>query len=1066
MLRDDDGGDSDLAWVDAPNSWHQSLARIVDHRFSTLAELRRFAIRAKKAGVSALMLVQINKVSQCPGPWYNGLQLCDHINGSYPAADGTLAEWRQMLKEIAPVRLMWWTNPAYWSVQGPVWAQAMADRHSDVSSWFSWGAEDCQGVTECMGRNVQVPGVGCAQGSWGSLNGFEGERSALASFGSPAYADYMVDAMANSWTRNLGIDGYTEDVSANYGCMMQTNGRGSMPSWRQIVARVRRQQPQVVMSGEGYSSWSNIIESDANLGGQGDPRFILAMRRAVLDGDASTLEPIASTSGADAATVVCYLHPAYDGQQPGGCPTLYFRDRTAVIREVGQHTLWVALMAGSGIVAQHDYDPESTCMGWEGCAYWMQMDGPGAWWNVTGDPYVEGRDSPLWAFSRHRSLNRLALRSKLPISQVAPPNGKPDGGALAYLKHDALGPHGDACILVFNPHSTALEITIDLSALPPVLLDGSVTPRDLMRMDAEGGAPGTSVAPPPLAATWTVRVEAGQAHAFGGFTLASFAPRRGKRGACVAEDGFQKPAAGSTLQECFLECPADSRCANVHVGYVHITYMERPPPTACTLLGSVPSPSAACVEGTGTLIRKLEGGRPLAPPSPPSAAPAPVPPPPAPPPRIPQPWPGASFDELTAYRASVLYEGAHYDAARVPPLSSLPTLTASNRATFPEWNRYVQHVYGEHPPLPLDLNTLSWFYWFAPVRLTAIFLCDWIDSYAEVQYGTPWTGGLAAWTWGPEHLVRRSGFFVHRAPWSTEALQASERLEVMRYGPIPQRGFVERGDMWFYHAVGSGIFVPKDAFDLPVAVHYERHMAVPRTEILGRPPRDAWQHSGYGLEQEADEFWPNIRFYLHDGTACESISSEKHILSCANLPVPMWHAMNDPLPPACVGGVSVDGEFTDGGMYGSTGIPYELHSDDVRRCGTPRPPQPRPPPRPPHLPPLQPPSPSPSEPQSPKTPPSPSQPTPLSDGDASRQAAGGGGGGGGSTRSEFNLLSLIVTLLVLGGVVAVVIERRRRRVWQARALAAAKATDMEIDTVSLVPAMQEDSDSDASEIME
>ena len=68
-----------------------------------------------------------------------------------------------------------------------------------------------------------------------------------------------------------------------------------------------------------------------------------------------------------------------------------------------------------------------------------------------------------------------------------------------------------------------------------------------------------------------------------------------------------------------------------------------------------------------------------------------------------------------------------------------------------------------------------------------------------------------------------------------------------------------------------------------VAVHYERHMAVPRTEILGRPPRDAWQHSqthsGYGLEQEAvDEFWPNIRFYLHDGTACESISREKYIL--------------------------------------------------------------------------------------------------------------------------------------------------------------------------------------------
>ena len=96
--------------------------------------------------------------------------------------------------------------------------------------------------------------------------------------------------------------------------------------------------------------------------------------------------------------------------------------------------------AGSGIVSQHDYDPESTCMGWAGCDYWMERDGPGAWWNVTSDPYVEGRESPLWAFSQHRSLNRLALRTKLPILQVTPPNGKVDGGALAYLKHDALGP--------------------------------------------------------------------------------------------------------------------------------------------------------------------------------------------------------------------------------------------------------------------------------------------------------------------------------------------------------------------------------------------------------------------------------------------------------------------------------------------------------------------------------------------------------------------------------------------------------------------------------------------------
>ena len=66
---------------------------------------------------------------------------------------------KSLLEEIAPMRLMWWVNHVYWSVQGQVWAQA-TDRSSDVSSWFSWGPESCDGVIPCMGRNVEVPGVG------------------------------------------------------------------------------------------------------------------------------------------------------------------------------------------------------------------------------------------------------------------------------------------------------------------------------------------------------------------------------------------------------------------------------------------------------------------------------------------------------------------------------------------------------------------------------------------------------------------------------------------------------------------------------------------------------------------------------------------------------------------------------------------------------------------------------------------------------------------------------------------------------------------------------------------
>ena len=263
--------DADLVWRDTPNAWHQQLARIVDHRFSTFDELVTFARNAKKAGVSALMLVQIQKTASCPGPWYNGLQLCDHINGTYPAADGNLTAWQKMVEEIKPMRLMWWTNPDYWSVQGPVWKEATKNKDSDVGKWFSWGPENCSGIPPCYGNPVVVPGVGCAQGSWASESETQGIQSGLASFGSQTYADYMVDSMANSWTKNLAIDGYTEDCSANYPCMLQLPDpkAGSLPAWASIVGRVRTLQPQVVMSGEGYGTWTEMLQADANLGGQG-----------------------------------------------------------------------------------------------------------------------------------------------------------------------------------------------------------------------------------------------------------------------------------------------------------------------------------------------------------------------------------------------------------------------------------------------------------------------------------------------------------------------------------------------------------------------------------------------------------------------------------------------------------------------------------------------------------------------------------------------------------------------------------------------------------------------------
>ena len=52
--------------------------------------------------------------------------------------------------------------------------------------------------------------------------------------------------------------------------------------------------------------------------------------------------------------------------------------------------------------------------------------------------------------------------------------------------------------------------------------------------------------------------------------------------------------------------------------------------------------------------------------------------------------------------------------------------------------------------------------------------------------------------------------FIEPKPTYTGA----SRLEVMRIGPIEQAGFIESGrvGLWFYHAVGSGIFVRVDDF--------------------------------------------------------------------------------------------------------------------------------------------------------------------------------------------------------------------------------------------------------------
>eukprot|EP01049_Picozoa_sp_SAG25_P001222 SAG25_NODE_50_length_18801_cov_117.737729_2_plen_829_part_00 len=743
--------DEDLVWKQQPQAWHQQAIRIVDHPFTNLAELHRFGMQAKKAGVSVVELIGPQKTQRCVGYWCGGLGLCDHINGSFPVDDpaATLAGWQRMLDDIRPVRLMWWANFAYWSTQGEVAKQAMADPRSDVGHFFSFGP-NASSFPVCPGKwlgNASDPASHswgytnpcfktktgeflCAQGSWGSVSGdcnrtgypntsacfddklmgcskavmerSDGRRcipSLNANLAHGEYVDYLADALANSWSRNLGIDGYIVDTSIQVPCSPRINPRYGEPGGSEyvfyvdVIGRVRQTQPQVVLSGEDCSGWSDAITHNFQLPGtKASGPYVLAMQAAIQAKDLDTVEDVVARSGADAATLICYLHPGLDGKPSGACPTLYYRDTRAAYsaQNVSAYRLWIALVAASGILTEHQHSPH---------AVFGQQYGS---WNVSADPYVnDGKESPLWAFARNRALNRLALRTKLRVTassvrlaganrsdpfasytvyrdsncyhaphggvelprkgawldnhtaascaalctadehcdcvtyQARPgaasqrrsqykcwPRGsckpskferdnltrcydvyvKKSSGAIAYLKHDALGPRGDAAIVVFNP-GAAQSLTIDLSLLPASLLESKIVPRDLFT---------NATASTALAAKWVIEAGRESFSAFGFRGLGVFAPRKGKFQQCVASDGYSKQTPATTLQSCFLLCKRDMRCQNVFVEMKYLPqWLEKPGPVQCTLLGGVDSVKTACSKtGTGTLVKML-GARPV-----------------------------------------------------------------------------------------------------------------------------------------------------------------------------------------------------------------------------------------------------------------------------------------------------------------------------------------------------------------------------------------------------------------------------------------------------------------------
>lgn len=122
---------------------------------------------------------------------------------------------------------------------------------------------------------------------------------------------------------------------------------------------------------------------------------------------------------------------------------------------------------------------------------------------------------------------------------------------------------------------------------------------------------------------------------------------------------------------------------------------------------------------------------------------------------------------------------------------------------FPEWRAYLRWVYGDDFPTVVDLNTFSWFYWHSPL---ANFEPQQVlyQSLILMQQPVAW---VTLNPMVPEHRFAPYGFFVTQ-PFSAAQVETkltSGRLEVLR------AQFPESGVSWFYHTVGSGVFLNLDA---------------------------------------------------------------------------------------------------------------------------------------------------------------------------------------------------------------------------------------------------------------
>lgn len=179
----------------------------------------------------------------------------------------------------------------------------------------------------------------------------------------------------------------------------------------------------------------------------------------------------------------------------------------------------------------------------------------------------------------------------------------------------------------------------------------------------------------------------------------------------------------------------------------------------------------------------------------------------------------------------------------------LPVLTTENAVSEAEWHSYIERVYHQRIRAGdvVDLNQFSFFYSDHPAvavtllggTIPCLEVCP--MEVNQVAYeGTLWNGLR-----GPEHLD--FGFFVARPFLLTTALPSCDHLEVTHV--FTEWAGLEVGVSWFFHTVGSGVFL--DCHSLPTEGRIEAYTS--RADFMA-------QHDGYWMGDGA----PGISSWMEE----------------------------------------------------------------------------------------------------------------------------------------------------------------------------------------------------------